>query len=76
MLINAVHTYAPELIILSGGATLAADLFINEIRETVNRQAFYYSRGKPIEVVVAKDQEFTGIIGAAAYVMRRLNMLE
>lgn len=75
MLINTVHMYAPKRIILSGGATLAADLFLEKLIEIVNRQVFYFSKGNPIEIVIGDFQEFTAMRGAAAYLLKRINRL-
>jgi glucokinase len=35
LIVNAVHAYAPEMIILGGGATLAADLFLEQLQAAV-----------------------------------------
>lgn len=75
MLINTVHAYAPRRIILSGGATLASDMYLDKLIEIVNRQVFYYSNGKPIEIVIGDHQEFTAMRGAAAYLLKRINRL-
>ncbi|AUP78522.1 ROK family protein [Flavivirga eckloniae] len=75
LLINTVHSYAPKRIILSGGATLAAEMYLEKLKELVNKQVFYYSKGMPIEIVIAEDQEFTGVKGAAAYLLKRLKMI-
>jgi len=75
LLINTVHVYAPKRIILSGGATLASDMFLDKLKEIVNKQVFYYSKGNPIEIVIEDDQEYTGVKGASAYVLKRLKMI-
>tara|TARA_R110002049_G_scaffold307720_2_gene509211 strand:+ start:40737 stop:41705 length:969 start_codon:yes stop_codon:yes gene_type:complete len=75
LLINTVHVYAPQRIILSGGATLAADLYLEKLIKIVNKQVFYYSNKQAIEIVIADDQEYSGVKGAAAYVFKRLKMI-
>lgn len=72
LLINAVHAYAPQIIILSGGATLASDLFLDKVIEKVNKKAFRYSQNSPIEIVVSKIREYAGVMGAAAMIMEKL----
>lgn len=75
LLINAVHAYSPNIIILSGGATLASDLFLEKVREIVNRQVFRFPVGDPVRIVISKIQEHSGVMGAAALVMKKLNLL-
>lgn len=75
LLINAVHAYAPEVIILSGGATLGSDLFLDKVTEIVNKQVFIYPAEDPVAVVVSEIQEYSGVMGAAAMAMKKLNLL-
>ncbi len=75
LLINTVHSYTPKRIILSGGATLASDIFIDRLTEIVNTQVFRYSKGNPIEIVIEDEQEYTGVKGAAAYLLKRLKKI-
>lgn len=72
LLINSVHCYAPEIIILSGGATLASDLFLDQLNTIVNRQIFRYPENEPVEIVVSEMQEYAGVLGAAAMIMEKL----
>jgi glucokinase len=74
VLINSVHCYAPEIIILSGGATLASDLFLDQLNTIVNKQVFRYPRNEPVEIVVSNMQEYAGVMGAAAMVMEKLKV--
>ncbi len=71
MLINTVHAYEPQRIILSGGATLAADLFIDKLRTKVSERIFRFPSGT-IDIVVAKHQEYAGVVGAVAYLQAYL----
>jgi glucokinase len=75
LLINAVHCYAPERIILSGGATLAADLFLDKVKSIVNSRVFRYPKGEPVDIVIGESNEFSGVIGAAAFLMKKLNKI-
>lgn len=74
VLINAVHCYAPEIIILTGGATLASDLFLERLQTIVSRQVFRYPKGEPVEIVISDMQEYAGVMGAGAMVMEQLQM--
>jgi len=71
LLINAVHAYAPQVIILSGGATLAADLFLEKVAAIVNRQVFRYPKNEPVEIRIAEVTEHAGVMGAAAMIMEK-----
>ncbi len=75
LLINAVHAYAPECIILSGGATLASDLFLDKVAEIVNRQVFRFPKGKPVEIIISTLQEYAGVMGAAAIIIEKLKII-
>jgi glucokinase len=66
LIVSTVHAFAPELIILSGGATRAADHFLPAVRDQVNRHIFRYPKGKPVPIIVSKMGEFAGAMGAAA----------
>jgi glucokinase len=76
VLINAVHSYGPQKIILSGGATLAGDLFLIKLSEIVNRQVFRYPVDSPVEIEISKIQEYAGVLGAAAFTMERIKILQ
>ncbi len=65
LIVNAVHAYSPELIILSGGATLAADLFLENVKERVNRQSFRYPVDEPVQIEISQMQEYSSALGAA-----------
>ena len=64
LLVNAVHAYAPEVIVLAGGAMLGAEHFLPALREHVNRSIFRYPRGQAIPVVVSDLCENSGVLGA------------
>ena len=75
LLINAVHCYGPELIILSGGATSASGLFLDKVRNIVNSRAFRYPKDEPVEIMIDQDNEFSGMKGAAAFLLKKLNKI-
>lgn len=73
LLVTAVHAYAPECIILSGGATHAADLFLEDVALHMNQHLFRYPPGEPVPVVVSELQDHAGVLGAAALAWSHLD---
>jgi glucokinase len=65
LLVNAVHAYEPELIILSGGAAAASSHFLPQVQDHVNRHIFRWPAGKAVPVVISKMGEYAGAMGAA-----------
>jgi glucokinase len=65
-LVSAVHAYAPEVVILAGGATHAARRFLKPLREHVNRHVFRWPVGEEVPIVVSKMKDRAGVLGAAA----------
>jgi len=65
LLVNAVHAYSPEIIILSGGATLASAYFLDDLQEFVNRHIFRYPPGEGVPIVISDIAEHAGVLGAA-----------
>ncbi len=65
LLVNAVHAYSPQKIILSGGATLASKHFLPQLQEHVNRHVFRFPAGAGVPVVVSRLQDQAGVLGAA-----------
>jgi glucokinase len=65
MLVNAVHAYSPEKIILSGGATLASEYFLEDLQSHVNHHIFRYPPGEGVPIVISEIAEHAGVLGAA-----------
>jgi len=65
LLVNAVHAYSPQIIILSGGATLASNFFLNDVQQHVNQHIFRYPPGAGVPIVVSEIAEHAGVLGAA-----------
>jgi len=65
LLVNAVHAYSPQLIVLSGGATLAAKYFLAEVQAHVNRHIFRYPPGAGVPILISDIAEQAGVLGAA-----------
>lgn len=72
LIVNVVHAYSPELIILSGGATLASDLYLDKVREKVNSQVFRYPVSEPVPIVISEMQEYASATGAALFLYHSL----
>jgi glucokinase len=72
MLINAVHCYGATRIILCGGATHAADLYLDTVTELVNARLFRYPSHRQIEIVISDLRDYAGMLGAAAMITERL----
>jgi glucokinase len=66
LLVNAIHAYSPELIILSGGATHAARHFLRPLQRHVDRFTFRYPPKRSTPVKVSKLGDRAGVMGAAA----------
>ncbi len=73
LLVNATHTYAPKRIILSGGATLAADLFLEDVQKELNKRVFRYPKNAGVPIVISKIKEFAGVYGAAAMLKQKIS---
>lgn len=65
-LVSAIHAYAPEIVILSGGATHAAAHFLKPLRDHVRRHVYRYPQDEVVPIVVSKMQDHAGVLGAAA----------
>jgi glucokinase len=65
-LVSAVHAYAPQVVVLAGGASRAADLYLPALRRHVARHLFRWPRGSTVPIVVSKVQDHAGVLGAAA----------
>lgn len=66
LLVSTVHVYAPEIIVLSGGATNAAQYFLEPLKAHVNRHVFRYPADEDIPIVVSRLRNHTGVLGTAA----------
>jgi glucokinase len=71
-LVSAVHVYAPEVIILSGGATNASLYFLKPLREHVNQHIFRYPVRQQVPILISKMRDHAGVLGAAALAWQHL----
>jgi glucokinase len=72
-LVSVVHLFAPEIIILSGGATNAARHFLEPVQAHVSRHIFRYPPGEPVPIVVSQMSDHAGVLGAAVSAWELVN---
>jgi glucokinase len=65
-LVSAIHAYAPEIVILSGGATHASKHFLKPLRAHVDRHVYRWPVGESVPIVISKMKDHAGVLGAAA----------
>ena len=65
-LVSVVHMYAPEIIILGGGAAQAASHFLEAVQAHVDAHTFRYPRGSSVPIVCSELGAHAGVLGAAA----------
>ena len=63
LLVTAVHAYAPEKIILSGGAIHAAEHFIDTLREKLAIHIFRHPVGESVPIVISDLLDRAGVVG-------------
>ena len=69
-LVSVARMYTPEIIILSGGPTRAADHFLPQVRAHFNTHLYRYPPGQELPLVVSELQDYAGVMGAAALAWR------
>ena len=72
LLVSTVHVYAPEKIILSGGATNAAEHFLEPLKAHVNSHIFRYPTDEPVPIVVSRLKNHAGVLGTGALAWEHL----
>jgi glucokinase len=76
LLVNVVHAYSPEVIILAGGATAAHKYFLDRVRDHVARNIFRYPQGEAVPICISELGDNMGVVGAAMMVKERLESSE
>lgn len=66
LLVSAVHAYAPEVIVLGGGAARGARHFLAALRAHVRRHVFRWPPRRAVPVRVSRLGDHAGVLGAAA----------
>lgn len=67
-LTNIINVLQPEILVLSGGITRSADLFLDSVKEKVSRDVYSRDSSKNTKIMIAKgtsDAGDVGVIGAA-----------
>jgi glucokinase len=72
LIVSAVHAYSPEVVILSGGATAAAEHFLAQLQDHVDRHIFRYPPGEGVPIAISRFGDYAGVLGAAVMVRQRL----
>jgi glucokinase len=70
-LVSVVNAFAPEIVILSGGATHGRRFFLRRLQAHVDRHIFRYPRGNRVPIVVSRMGDRAGVLGAAALAWER-----
>ncbi|HXX94508.1 MAG TPA: ROK family protein, partial [Planctomycetota bacterium] len=70
-LVSAIHVYAPQVVILGGGASHGAKYFLRDLKAQVSRHLFRWPAASTVPIVVSKIQDHAGVLGAAAQAWER-----
>jgi glucokinase len=65
LLVSAVHAYAPEIIILAGGAAHAARQFLRPLQAHVDAHIFRWPRGSRVPIRISRLGDHANVMGAA-----------
>ncbi len=71
-IVNAIHAYDPEVVVLSGGPMAQADHFLPQVQAYVDRYAFRYPKKRIIPIKRAERSDHAGVLGAVACVMQAI----
>ena len=71
--VNVVHMYAPEIIILNGGAAPVAHDSLDEIHTHVNHHTFRYLVGEEIKLELSSITTISVVLGAGALAWDQLH---
>jgi len=67
-MVNLIHLFNPQMIVIGGGVSKAGDLLFGPIQRVVNQRAMRVP-AQAVKIVPAALGENVGLIGAAAYVI-------
>jgi glucokinase len=70
-LVSAIHVYAPEVVILGGGASHGARYFLKDLKSRVARHLFRWPGGRAVPIQVSEIKDHAGVLGAAAIAWER-----
>ncbi len=70
-IVSIIHAFNPRLVVLGGGVTRAGDLLFEPVRRIVAERTMPWL-AEAVEVVPAELNELTGVLGAVAIALDRL----
>lgn len=70
-IVSAIHAFAPTAVVLTGGMTGAADVFIEDVQAYVDEHAWRYPADRTIPVVIGTLGDHSGAVGAATHAYDR-----
>jgi glucokinase len=69
-IVNAIHAYQPEVVVLGGGLMGAAERFLPQVRELVTERA-WITPGRRVRIERSALGEHIGVLGAATVAFER-----
>lgn len=72
-LVNLLHIFNPEIIVIGGGVSYIGDLWFDEIRETVQANTIDDDYWKDTPIIPSKISEDVSILGSATLVLTKGN---
>lgn len=72
-IVNIMHILNPDIIVIGGGMSAAKDLLINSVLNEINKRAYKIAE-QFTKVVFAKLENDAGIIGAAGWALKTLEI--
>lgn len=73
-IVNLIHAYDPEVVVLGGGISTSADRFLPLVRELVAERAWTVPRGR-VRIVPAERSEVAALLGVAALARGEVELL-
>jgi glucokinase len=70
-IVSIIHAFNPRLVVVGGGVTRAGDLLFEPVRRIVAERTMPWL-AEAVEVVPAQLDELTGVLGAVAIALDRL----
>lgn len=70
--VNALHAFDPEILVIGGGVSRAGDLLFGPVRKVINERAMAPYRNTPVVPAALGDD--AGLVGAAVLVLTELGL--
>jgi len=65
-MVNLIHIFNPEMIIIGGGMSKMGDLLLGPMKQTINKRAHRLS-AKAVRIVTSQLDDNAGVLGAAVF---------